>query len=101
MATHSFILLLRVTAKQYAHAARQFRDGNRKANPLALALIEQGTYKLAGYTAKRITVIDIATGRRYSGSVPAVLADYLAGFRRNVRVVEDHEFEVVLESERD
>jgi hypothetical protein len=101
MATHSFVLLLRVTAKHYADAARLFRDGNKKANPLALALIEQGTYKLSSYTAKRIMLIDIATGRRYSGSVPAVLANYIAGFRRGRGVLEDHEFEVVLESDRD
>jgi hypothetical protein len=85
MVTHSFVLLLRVTAKQCADAARQFRDGNLKANPLTLALIEQGSDNLSSYTSKRIKLVDIATGRRYSGSVPAVLADYLAGFRRVVR----------------
>jgi hypothetical protein len=101
MATHTFVLLLRVTAKQYADAARQVRDGNLKANPLTLALIEQGTYKLSSYTSKRIKLVEIATGRCYSGSVPAVLAHYVAGFRRVVRVLEDHEFEVVLERDRD
>ena len=80
------MLLLRVTAKQYADAARQFRDGNLKVNPPALALADQSTYKLSSFTSKRIKLTVIATGRRYSGSVPAVLADYLAGFRRGVRV---------------
>jgi hypothetical protein len=45
--------------------------------------------------------MDIATGRRYSARVPAVLAEFLAGFNRGVRVLEDHEFELVLVSEDD
>jgi hypothetical protein len=101
MATHTFVLLLRVTAKHYADAARQLRDGNQKANPIALALIELGTYRLSGYTAKRITLTDISTGRRYTGAVPALLAHYLVGFRRDVRVREDHEFELVMVGEDD
>jgi hypothetical protein len=101
MATHTFVLLVRVTAKQYTDASRQLRDGSLNTSPLALALIEQGTYKLSGHIAKRITLMDIATGRRYSGSMPAGLTKYLAGFRRGVRVVEDHEFELVLVSDEE
>ncbi len=101
MASHTFVLVLRVTAKQYADAARQLRDGNVNANPLALALTERGVYILSGYTNKRITLMEIATGRLYSASVPALLAFYLAGFRRGVRVLEDHEFELVLMSKDD
>jgi hypothetical protein len=101
MATHSFVLLLRVTAQQYADAARQLRDGDVNANPLTLALVGQAPYVLSGYSAGRITLMDIATGRRYSASVPALLAFYLAGFQRGVRVLEDHEFELVLMSKDD
>jgi glycine/serine hydroxymethyltransferase len=99
MASHVITLRLRVSAKQYADAARQIRAGNLNANPLALALIKQGVYVLSGYTAKQITLMDIATGRHYSGTMPAVLAKDLASFRRGVRVLEDHAFDLLLESE--
>ena len=101
MASHAIALRLRVSAKQYADAARQLRDGNVSANPLSLALIEQGEYILSGYTSALITLTDIETGQRYSASMPAVLAHYLSGFRRGRRVLEDHEFELALESEGD
>src|SRR5713226_3337505 len=101
MATHSFVLSLRVTAKQYADAVRQLRDGNVNANPLALAFIDQVAYILSCYNAKLITLVDIATGLHCSGAMPAVLADYLSGFQRGVRVLEDHEFELVLMSKDD
>ncbi len=101
MATHTFVLHLRVTAKQYADAARQLRDGNRKASPLAVALTEKGVYILSSYAAGQITLMDISTGRRYSGAMPAKLAFYLAGFRRSMRVLVDREFELVLTSEDD
>ena len=96
MGTRTFVLLLRITAQQYALASRQFSDGNRKASPLVLALIEQGTYKLSVYTRKTITLTDISTRRHYTGAVPASLALYIAGFRRGLRVVQDREFELVL-----
>ena len=38
--------------------------------------------------------MNIQIGRRYSCRVPVTLADHLAGFRRGVRVFEDHEFEL-------
>jgi hypothetical protein len=101
MPSHTIPLLLRVSGKQYAEAARQIRAGNLNANPLALALIKQGVYVLSGYTAKQITLMNIATGQHYSGSMPAVLAKDLAGFRRGVRVLEDHEFKLVLVSKDD
>jgi hypothetical protein len=99
MATHTFVLLLRITAKQYADAARQLRAGNVSASPLAVALTEQGGYVLSGYASKRIRLMDIQTGQRYTGTVPTALAEYLAGFRRDRRVPEDHEFELVLVSQ--
>ncbi len=101
MTSHAIALLLQVSATVYADAARQLRDGNLNANPLAPALVEQGGYVLSGYTAERITLKHIATGRRYSGAMPLILADYLEGFRRGLRVLEGHEFELVLESEAD
>ena len=99
MASHVITLRLQVSAKHYADAARQIRAGNLNANPLALALIKQGVYVLSGYTAKQITLMDIATGRHYSGTMPAVLAKDLASSRRGVRVLKDHEFDLLLESE--
>src|SRR5579859_267194 len=95
MTPRTISLLIRITAKQYAEAAGQLRDGNFNANPLTQALIEQGEFMLSGYTTASITLIHIATGRRYSGSTPAVLTDFLAGFQRGVRVLEDHEFDLV------
>jgi hypothetical protein len=56
-------------------------------------------YALVSYNVDRIALLQVTSRRRYSGPVPAVLADYLAGFRRGRRVLEDHEFELVLESE--
>ena len=98
MATHPIALLLRVSAQVYADAARQRRAGNPDASPLALARIAQDAYVLSNYNAERITLLDTATGRHYWGAMPAVLVDYLAGFRRGVRVLEDHEFDLVLAS---
>ena len=56
-------------------------------------------YALVSYNVDRIALLQVTSRRRYYGPVPAVLADYLAGFRRGRRVFEDHEFELVLESE--
>ena len=44
-------------------------------------------------------LMDIHTARRYSGAMPTVLAKYLVGFQRGVRVIKDHEFELVMKSE--
>jgi hypothetical protein len=101
MSSHAIALIIRVSAKHYKDAARQLRSGNLIANPLAYALSEQGIYVLSGATAERITLMDIDTGRCYSGSIPAELTDYLTGFQRGVRVFEDHEFDLVLDSEGD
>jgi hypothetical protein len=64
-------------------------------------LLESGKYALTGNVTDQITLRDIRTGRRYYASVPALPAFYLAGFRRGVRVLEDHEFELVLVSKDD
>lgn len=101
MASHAIALLLRVSAANYAAAARQFRDGNLIANPLTLALIGQAAYVLASCTAERITLIDVPSGRRYSGPVPPVLGEYLAGFRRGERIVELRKFWLALTSNDD
>jgi hypothetical protein len=66
-----------------------------------LALLEMSAYVLVGYTADRITLLQVTSRRRYSGLVPTVLAKYLANFQRGVRDSTDHEFELVLESEGD
>ena len=92
-------MLVRISATTYANAARQLRDGNPSANPLALALLESGQYALTGDVTDQVTLRDIQTGERCAGSVPAVLAEYLAGFRRGVRVFEDHEFALTLMSD--
>jgi hypothetical protein len=101
MGTRTFVLLLHITAQQYAEASRQLSDGNRKASPLVLALTEQGTHKLSVYTRKTITLTDLSSRRRYTGAVPASLAHYIAGFRSGLRVLQDREFELVLLSEDD
>ena len=101
MASPGITLSIRVSAADYADAARLLKAGNLNANPLTLALVGKSAYALANCTVDRITLLQVTSRRYYSGPIPAVLADYLAGFRRGVRVFEDHEFELVLESERD
>ena len=76
--------------------SRERSNGNVKANPLEVALIEQGAYELSRYTGKKITLMDISARRRYTGIVPPNLAEYVTGFRHNVRVLQDREFELVL-----
>jgi hypothetical protein len=99
LTSHTIAILLRITTKTHAEATRQFRDGNLNGNPLTLALIEQGGYVVASQTRQRITLIDILTEQRYSGPVPAELVEFLASFQGGVRVLKDHEFELILESD--
>jgi hypothetical protein len=101
MTSHAIALLIQVSAANYADAARHLRDGNLSANPLALALIGLAAYVLAGCTAEQITLIDVATGRHYSGPVPADLAEYLERFRRGERIVDDRKFALALTSNDD
>jgi hypothetical protein len=99
MTPHVITLPVRVSTADYRDATRLLKAGNLNANPLTLALLGMSAYALVSYSADRVTLLQITSQRRYSGPVPAVLADYLDGFRRGVRVLEDHEFELVLESE--
>jgi len=101
MSSQAIALLIRVTAEQYANAARQRQNGNPSANPLVVSLFEQGGYLLSSYDAGLITLRHFATGRQYTGSMPVILADYLAGFHDGRRVLEDHEFDLVLMSTND
>jgi hypothetical protein len=101
MPSQAIALLIRVSAKQYAIAARQRQNGNPNANPLVVSLFEQGEYLLSNYDAGRITLTHSASGRQYTGSMPVILSDYLAGFHDGRRVIEDHEFELVLMSAND
>lgn len=99
MTSHGLTLHIRVSAADYADATRLLRAGNLNANPLTLALLGMSAYALISCTADRITLLQVTSRRPCSGSVPTLLAKYLADFRRGVRVLEDHEFELVLESE--
>src|SRR6266478_701828 len=101
MTSHVITLRIRVSAADYADAARLLRAGNLNANPLMLALVGESAYALANCTADRITLLQVTSRRYYSGSVPTELAKYLADFQRGVRESTDHEFELVLESEGD
>jgi hypothetical protein len=96
---HVMATLLRISASAYADAARQLKDGNLKANPLTIALIEHGSYVLFDYTAERILVRDFATGQKYSALMPPMLAQYLECFQSGVRVLEDYEFELILDTD--
>ena len=97
MASHAITLHIQVSAADYRDATRLLRAGNLNANPLALALLGLSAYSLVNCTADRITLLQITSRRRYTGSVPTVLAEYLAGFQRGARVLEDHEFALALE----
>lgn len=101
MASHAITLRIRVSVADYRDATRLLKAGNLNANPLTLALLGLSAYALLNCTADRITLLQITSGRRYTGSVSAVLAEYLADFQRGARNSEDHEFELVLESEDD
>jgi hypothetical protein len=98
---HVVAILLQVTFKAYADAARQRKDGDLKASPLTMALLEHGSYVMSDYSAEQASLRDISTGQLYSAVMPPVLAQYLAGFQRGVRVLEDHEFELILVSDAD
>jgi hypothetical protein len=93
---HVVAIMLRVSAQAYAAAAGELKDGNRNASPLNAALLAHGAYVMAGYTAERISLRDITTWQLYSGPMPALLAEYLAGFEGGVRILEDHAFELTL-----
>jgi hypothetical protein len=92
-------LHIQISVADYADATRLLRAGALNANPLALALLGLSAYALIHSTVDRITLLQVTSGRRYSCPVPVALADYLAGFRRGVRISEDHEFELALESQ--
>jgi hypothetical protein len=96
---HGLTLLLRVHSEAYAEAARQRKDGNRNANPITMALLEQGGFTIMCYTNKQITIRNCSTGQQYSGLMPPTLAEYLEAFRRGVPNLEDHEFELTLVSD--
>ena len=98
---HVTTILLQVSVKAYADAARLLKDGNLKASPLTMALLEHGAYVMADFSAEQVSLRDISTGQRYSALMPPVLAEYLAGFQRGVRVFEDHEFELILVSDEE
>ena len=94
--SHVLAVLLRVSAYDSNAAVRQLKDGNLKASPLSMALLEHGVCVTSNNTAHQISVRDIATGQGYSALIPPALAEYLAAYRRGVRVLEDHEFELIL-----
>jgi hypothetical protein len=96
---HVMAILVRVTAKAYADAARQRKDGSLNASPLTMALVEQGSFAAVRYTKQQITLRTFSTGQRYSALMPPKLADYLEAFQRGIPDLEDHEFELVLVSD--
>ena len=96
---HVLAVLLRVSSDDSNAAVRLLKDGNLKASPLSMALLEHGICVTSHYIDHQLSVRDIATGQRYSALIPAALAEYLAAFRRGVRVLEDHEFELTLVSD--
>jgi hypothetical protein len=89
-------MLVRISAEAYGEAAQLVQSGDPKANPLVVALAHTGSYKIQSYTNQHITLQDVATRRRYTGDVPPVLAEFLAGFQRGVRVMEDYAFDLAL-----
>jgi hypothetical protein len=97
--SHAITLHVQVSASDYRDATRLLNAGNRNANPITLALLGMSAYALIGCTADRITLLQVTSSRRYSGSVPIELAKYLADFQRGVRTTTDHAFELVLERE--
>jgi hypothetical protein len=99
MTPRAITLLIQVSTADYADAARLLRAGNLNANPLTLALLGISAYAFVSCTLYRITMLQVTSRRRYSGPLPAVLADYIAGFRRGLTTLKSHEFELVLESE--
>src|SRR5258708_14704023 len=100
MISRAITLLIQVSTDDYADAARLLKAGNLNANPLTLALLGMSAYAFVNCTFERITLLQVTSRRRYSGPVPAVLADYLAGFRRGLLNHSSHEFDLVIESDR-
>jgi hypothetical protein len=101
MTSDVITLRVQVSAADYANATRLYKAGALNASPLTLALLEMSAYAVITCTDDRVTLREVFSGRRYSGPVPAVLSDYLKGFRAGRRFLEDHEFELALESEGD
>ncbi len=100
MTSRAITLLIQVSTDDYVDAARLLKAGNLNANPLTLALLGMSAYAFVNCTLERITLLQVTSRRRYSGPMPAVRADYIAGFRRGLPIHKSHEFELVLESER-
>ena len=98
MAPHAITLHIQISAADYADATRLLKAGNLNANPLTLALLGTSAYALVTCTVDRITLRQVIGGRHYSGPMPTLLAAYLAGFQRGVRVFESRQFELLLES---
>jgi hypothetical protein len=96
---HVISILLRVTAKACADAARQRKDGSLKASPLTMALLEHGTFAMVHYTNRQITLRNFSTRQQYSVVMPSKLAECLEAFQRGVPDLEDHEFELILVSD--
>lgn len=99
MSSDVITLHLKISAADYVNATRLFKAGALNANPLTMALLEMSADAIITCTARDVRLRRVFTGRRYSGPLPSGLADYLVGFRSGRRVLEDHEFELVLESE--
>src|SRR5258708_11923003 len=100
MTSRAITLLIQVSTDDYVDAARLLKAGNLNANPLTLALLGMSAYAFVNCTLERITLLQVTSRRRYSGPMPAVLADYIAGFQRGLPIHKSHEFELALESER-
>jgi len=99
MTSRAITVLIQVSTADYADAARLLRAGNLNANPLTLALLGISAYAFVSCTMYRITLLQVTSRRRYSGPLPAVLAEFIAGFRRGLPITKSHDFELVLESD--
>ena len=96
---HVMTIRLQVTARAYADAARQRKDGSLNASPLTMALLDHGTFAMVRYTNKQITLRSTSTGQQYSALMPPILAEYLEAFQRRVPDLDYHEFELTLVSD--
>src|SRR5258708_37812819 len=99
MPPRAISLLIQVSTADYQDAARLLRAGNLNANPLTLALLGNSAYAFVSCTLDRITLLQVTSRRRYSGPIPALLADYIAGFRRGLPIFKSQAFHLVLETE--
>jgi hypothetical protein len=97
--SHAVTMLLQVTARAYADAARQRKDGSLNASPLTMALLDHGTFAMVRYTNKQITLRNISTGQQYLALMPPMLAEYLEAFQRRIPDLDFHEFELTLVSD--